>query len=82
MYGIILISVSYSFQLKGLLVRTIEAFVSLFDEENHLKLPLLKMELTFDDQHMQFYPPVGDLEEVVLLVVKQITKTMQQVSGN
>ena len=66
-------------QLKDLLVRTIDAYVSLFDDENHLKLPLLKMELTFDDQHMQFYPPVGDLEEVVLLVVKQICKTMQQV---
>ncbi|KAL8620603.1 hypothetical protein ACOMHN_017884 [Nucella lapillus] len=66
-------------QLKGLLVRTIDAYVSLFEPENHLKLPLLKMELTFDDQQMQFYPPVGDLEEVALMVVKQITKTLQQV---
>ena len=71
----------FHLQLKDLLVRTINAFVSLFDEENHLKLPILKMELTFDDQHMQFYPPVGDLQEVILMVVKQITKTMQQVSG-
>nr|KAG5708500.1 hypothetical protein BaRGS_026227 [Batillaria attramentaria] len=65
-------------QLKGLLVRTIDAYVSLFEHDNRLKLPLLKMELTFDDQRMQFYPPVGDLEDVVLFVVTQITKTMQQ----
>lgn len=66
-------------QLKDLLVRTINAYVSLFEHDNRLKLPLLKMELTFDDQKMQFYPLVGDLEEVVLFVVTQITKTMQQV---
>lgn len=43
------------------------------------KLPLLKMELTFDDEKMEFYPPSQDLEETVLFVVKQICKTMQQV---
>ena len=37
------------------------------------------MELTFDDEKMQFYPPCQDLEETVLFVVKQICKTMQQV---
>ncbi|GFO33725.1 dynein heavy chain 12, axonemal-like, partial [Plakobranchus ocellatus] len=66
-------------QLKDLLVRTIDAYVSLFEPENHLELPVLKMELTFDDQKMQFYPPVEDLEETVLFVVSQICKTMQQV---
>ncbi|GFS01672.1 dynein heavy chain 12, axonemal-like [Elysia marginata] len=66
-------------QLKDLLVRTIDSYVSLFEPENHLELPVLKMELTFDDQKMQFYPPVEDLEETVLFVVKQICKTMQQV---
>lgn len=67
-------------QLKDLLLRTINAYLSLFEHDNRLKLPLLKMELTFDDQEMQFYPPVQDLEEAVLFVVTQITKTMQQVS--
>ncbi|XP_071083415.1 dynein axonemal heavy chain 12-like isoform X1 [Haliotis cracherodii] len=66
-------------QLKDLLVRTIDAFVDVFEPENHLLLPILKMELTFDDRKMQFYPPVEDLEETVLFVVTQITKTMQHV---
>ena len=37
------------------------------------------MELTFDDEKMEFYPPSPDLEETVLFVVKQICKSMQQV---
>ena len=39
----------------------------------------MKMELTFDDQKMQFYPPKEDLEETVLFVVSHICKAMQQV---
>ena len=70
----------FSPQLKDLLVRTIDSYVNLFMQENHLQLPILKMELTFDDEKMQFYPPVEDLEEVVLFVIKQICKTMQHVS--
>lgn len=66
-------------QLKDLLVRTLDAYTSLFEPENHLLLPILKMELTFDDQKMQFYPPVEDLEETILFVLNQICKTMQQV---
>ncbi|KAL3853467.1 hypothetical protein ACJMK2_017003 [Sinanodonta woodiana] len=66
-------------QLKDLLVRTIDAYVTLFDPENKQTLPLLKMELTFDDKKMQFYPPKEDLEETVLFIVKQICKSMQQV---
>ncbi|KAL5014779.1 hypothetical protein ScPMuIL_009049 [Solemya velum] len=66
-------------QLKGLLVRSIDSYVTLFDLDDKQKLPILKMELTFDDQMMQFYPPVEDLEESVLFPVYQICKTMQQV---
>ena len=56
-----------------------DAYTSLFDLEDKSKLPLLKMELTFDDEKMEFYPPSSDLEETVLFVIKQICKTMQQV---
>lgn len=66
-------------QLKDLLVRTIEAWVNLFDPENKEHLPILKMELTFDDEKMQFYPPYEDLEETVIHVMTAITKTLQQV---
>lgn len=53
--------------------------MNLFDLSDTTCLPLLKMELTFDDEKMQFYPPSQDLEETVLFVVKQICKAMQQV---
>jgi dynein heavy chain len=75
-----LLILSFScFQLKDLLVRTMESWVNLFDENNKDNLPILKMELTFDEERMQFYPPYEDLEEVALFVVDQITKSMQQV---
>ena len=70
---------SILFKLKDLLVRTMEDYVSLFMEANRLRLPMLKMELTFDDRCMQFYPPVVDLEDTILLVVSRITQCMQQV---
>lgn len=69
----------FSPQIKDMLVRTIDAWVSLFDEGNKERLPLLKMELTFDDRKMQFYPPYEELEELALFVVTLIKKTMQTV---
>ncbi|ELU12017.1 hypothetical protein CAPTEDRAFT_196412 [Capitella teleta] len=66
-------------QLKDLLVRTIEAWVNLFDEVNKQNLPVLKMELIFDDNKMQFYPLYEDLEELVLFVVEEVTGTLQHV---
>ena len=60
-------------------MRTIEAWVNLFDESNKDNLPILKMELIYDDERMQFYPTYEDLEELVLFVVDQITSTLQNV---
>ena len=60
-------------------MRTIEAWVNLFDEANRQNLPILKMELIFDDHKMQFYPAYEDLEELVLFVMEEITNTLQQV---
>lgn len=68
-----------SFQLKDLLARTIQEWVSLFEEENKEYLPLFKMELTFDDEKMQFYPPSEDLEETLLYVVEKICSTLQKI---
>lgn len=66
-------------QIKDLLVRTIDSWVSLFDENNKENLPLLRMELTFDDRKMQFYPQYEELEELALFVVSLICKTLQSV---
>ena len=63
-------------QLKNMLANTIESWVNLFDENNKELLPLLKMELIFDDKKMQFYPTNEDLEELVLFVIEQVCNIM------
>lgn len=69
MYGVI--------QLKDFLRRTIEGFVKLFDQKDQRGLPIFKMELTFDDDKMEFYPTFQDLEDSVLGLVEQITEALQ-----
>ncbi|NXG35216.1 DYH7 protein, partial [Dromaius novaehollandiae] len=64
-------------QLKELLRRTVEAFVKLFDPEDRSCLPLFKMELTLDDEKMEFYPSFQDLEEAILFTVTRIGQTLQ-----
>ena len=64
-------------QLKDLLKRTVEEFVKLFDAEDQRGLPIFKMELTFDDDKMEFYPTFQDLEDVVLSLVERIAEALQ-----
>lgn len=64
-------------QLKDFLKRTVEGFVKLFDQEDQCGLPIFKMELTFDDDKMEFYPTFQDLEDVVLGLVERITEALQ-----
>ncbi|XP_066529410.1 dynein axonemal heavy chain 12 [Hoplias malabaricus] len=66
-------------QLKALMERSVDAFVSLFDPLSTHKLPLFRMDLTFDDEKMDFYPSFQDLEETVLEIFNLITNTMQKV---
>jgi dynein heavy chain len=54
--------------------------VNLFDERNKEHLPILKMELVYDEEEkMQFYPAYEDLEELILFVMNEVTRTMQAV---
>ncbi|NXU72284.1 DYH7 protein, partial [Oreotrochilus melanogaster] len=64
-------------QLKGLLSRTVEAFVKHFDTEDRNRLPLFKMELTLDEKKMDFYPSLQDLEEAILFTVNRVGQTLQ-----
>ncbi|NXL74930.1 DYH12 protein, partial [Leptocoma aspasia] len=73
------VAVLLSNQLKELLQRTTEAFVKLFDPEDRRHLPLFKMDLTFDENRMEFYPSLQDLEEAILFVVDCIGQTLQNV---
>lgn len=64
-------------QLKDLLKRTVEGFVKLFDQEDQQGLPIFKMELTLDEEKMEFYPTFQDLEDVVLGLVERIAEALQ-----
>ncbi|NXK36347.1 DYH7 protein, partial [Piprites chloris] len=73
------VAVLMSNQLKELLIRTTEAFVKLFDPEDRSHLPLFKMDLTLEENNIEFYPSFKDLEESVLFVVECIGETLQNV---
>ena len=72
--------VSLFLQLKEILVRTIHAWVALFDENHRDQLPKFKLELILDDDdNMQFYPMLSDVEAAVFHVVDTVANTMQNV---
>ncbi|PKU33047.1 dynein heavy chain axonemal [Limosa lapponica baueri] len=73
------VSTLMSNQLKELLRRTVEAFVKLFDPEDGNCLLLFKMELTLDENKMEFYPSFQDLEEAILFIVNRIGQTLQNI---
>ncbi|NXO09845.1 DYH12 protein, partial [Oriolus oriolus] len=73
------VAVLMSNQLKGLLRRTTEVFVKLFDPGDKSRLPLFKMDLTYDENRMEFYPSLQDLEEAILFVVDCVGQTLQNV---
>ncbi|NWI88768.1 DYH7 protein, partial [Pitta sordida] len=71
------VTVLMSNQLKELLGRTTEAFVKLFDPGDRNHLPLFKMDLTLEENNIEFYPSFQDLEESILFVVECIGETLQ-----
>ncbi|KAJ7406929.1 dynein heavy chain 12, axonemal isoform X7 [Willisornis vidua] len=73
------VSILMSNQLKELLGRTTETFVKLFDPEDRSRLPLFKMDLTLEENNIEFYPSFQDLEESVLFVVDSVGETLQNV---
>ncbi|KAF7693120.1 hypothetical protein HF521_008436 [Silurus meridionalis] len=66
-------------QLKALIKRSMEAFVSLFGPLNKQELPLFTMALIFDDEKMAFSPSFQELEEAVLDILNSIIHTLQKV---
>ena len=63
-----------------MLIRTIRAWVVLFDENHKDQLPKFKLELILDDDdNMQFYPVLTDVEVAVFHVLDTIARTMQNV---
>jgi len=67
-------------QLKDLLTRSINSWVHLFEESNKDHIPLVSMELVYEESEgMIFYPSYDDLQELVVSVVKHIANTLQAV---
>ncbi|XP_072306337.1 dynein axonemal heavy chain 12 [Eucyclogobius newberryi] len=65
--------------LKSLLHTSMEHYVILFDPNNHHILPLFRMSLTFDDEKMEIYPTLQDLEGAIFGILNSITSTLQTV---
>jgi len=51
----------------------------LLKPENHLEVPIIRMELTFDDQKMQFYPSFNAIYELLTTIVEKITVSLPEV---
>ncbi|XP_019944293.2 dynein axonemal heavy chain 12 [Paralichthys olivaceus] len=66
-------------QLKSMLQTSVEKFVNLFEPSNHHCLPLFRLSLTFDDEKMEIYPTLQDLEAAVFEILNTITNTLQRV---
>ena len=69
-------------KLKDLLLRSINAWCDLLKPENHLNVPVIRMELTFDDQKMQFYPSVITIRDLLFSIVDKLATALPNVSIN
>ncbi|XP_057312411.1 dynein axonemal heavy chain 12-like isoform X2 [Hydractinia symbiolongicarpus] len=74
------VSMLISNQLKDMIIRTLREYMKLYEVDNQHILPLFKMELILDDDdNIQFYPALEDLEEVILNAAEIILNTLQNV---
>ena len=63
-----------------MILRTLDTYVALFDEDHYHQVPLIKMELILDDDDcIQFYPGLDELENVIIGGVKTILGTLQKI---
>jgi dynein heavy chain, axonemal len=70
------VDVLASNQLKDLILRTIYAWCHLFSPENYSNVPIIKMELTFDDEKMQFYPHYNSIKEILCAITDKIATSL------
>uniref|UniRef100_A0A3Q1GHE1 Uncharacterized protein n=1 Tax=Acanthochromis polyacanthus TaxID=80966 RepID=A0A3Q1GHE1_9TELE len=59
-------------QLKSLLQTNVEEFASVFNPSSHHCLPVFRMALTFDDEKMEIYPTLQDLESAVFEILNKV----------
>uniref|UniRef100_A0A3P9JWU7 Dynein heavy chain linker domain-containing protein n=1 Tax=Oryzias latipes TaxID=8090 RepID=A0A3P9JWU7_ORYLA len=68
-------------QLRSVLHKGIEEFVSVFDPSRQHCLPIFQMALTFDDEKMEMYPTPRDVEKSVLEILNKV-QTVQSWLGH
>ena len=74
------VTVLASNQLKDILLRTIYAWCDVLRPDNHLNVPIIRMELTFDDQKMQFYPTTSSINDLLTTIVEKIANSLPGVN--
>jgi len=66
--------------LKAIILRTLDAYTSLFEDSHFHQLPLIKMELILDDDDcIQFYPGLDELQRVIYGGLSTILGTLQKI---
>ncbi|XP_037071088.1 dynein heavy chain 12, axonemal-like [Pollicipes pollicipes] len=63
-------------ELRNVLMRTVEAYVSLFRFPS--MLPLLEVDLILDGCTVSFYPPFTEIEEAALFPINQLAASLQR----
>ena len=65
------------FQVKRFIIF---AWCDILKPENRANTPIIRMELTFDDNKMQFYPQVNHVRDLLISVVEKIAVSLPSVS--
>ncbi|XP_062520798.1 dynein axonemal heavy chain 12-like isoform X2 [Corticium candelabrum] len=66
-----------SIQLQRLIIHSFTSWIDLFKDIH--TTPVFKLQLVLDENQMQFYPSLDDLEDIIVFVVTTITTSLQKV---
>ena len=70
--------ISSSSQLRSLLSSTMENYTSLFSPEDTTQLPVFKLQLCLDEDAIQFFPTLEDLEAAVMFPLNTLASDILQ----
>ena len=70
--------ISSSSQLRSLLSSTMENYTSLFSPEDTTQLPVFKLQLCLDEDAIQFFPTLEDLEAAVMFPLNSLASDILQ----
>ena len=67
-----------SLQLRGLLGSTMAGYSSLFSPDDATRLPVFRMQLCLDEEAIQFFPSLEDLEAAVMFPLNSLASDVLQ----